>query len=139
MSNHDRPTVVRARLTAAALALLLAAPHAFTASIAVNPSTTYQTIEGLGAFGAIDPGKVKEGPFWIDRPYDEHVDMLVYDMGISMVRFELAPTYQPEPGTYNPDGTVFGGPTVAGDIRDMKAFIDRGVDRFIQTVWSPPG
>jgi glucuronoarabinoxylan endo-1,4-beta-xylanase len=108
-------------------------------NITVTPSTEYQTIEGLGGYACFKEATERSGPFYIPAPMDRYYDSLAYDLGISMVRFELSPAYWPtEGGQYNPGGDVFCGP-ISKNITHMQQMAARGVNRFVWTVWSPPG
>lgn len=108
-------------------------------SITLNPSSEYQTIEGLGGFCCMNTAKLKQGPFYVDAPMEPYYDSLAYDLGISLVRFEVSPDFWPsESSAYDPDAGVFCGP-VSYNIQLMQELGARGVNRFAWTVWSPPG
>lgn len=133
--------ILRGGLAAfAGLCVLLAASGVSSQSITINTGTTYQTIDGFGGFSCIKAAKVKQGPFYVDVPLPQHYDTLMYDLGVSLVRFEVSPGYQTaESGPYDVNADVFCGPTVMGNIQQMREFIARGCTRFLFTVWSPPG
>ncbi|MBD3241485.1 MAG: hypothetical protein GF331_12925, partial [Chitinivibrionales bacterium] len=125
-------------LVAAALA---AGPvHLTGQTISVDRATEYQQIDGFGGFSCIKTAQYKQGPFYIDAPMPPHYDTLAYDLGATLIRFELAPTFQPSEGAaYTTGGSVFCGPDINGNIAQMREFAQRGVTRFMFTVWSPPG
>lgn len=102
--------------------------------LTTNMGKAYQKIEGFGAFNTI--------AMWVDnndKTYSQIMDSIVYDLGLSMLRLELPPTFQPaEGGSYNKTGNVFGGWTMDANFKDVRELHRRGVDKFIATVWSPP-
>jgi len=120
--------------------ILSASPFLFTscdttrnadAVISYNPDTTYQVMEGFGAFNTLS--------FWKDETYANKLDMVATDLGLSIMRFELPPTFHAEKDSgYNLEGSVFGGPTLEDNFRDVKELHKRGVNKFIATIWSPP-
>jgi glucuronoarabinoxylan endo-1,4-beta-xylanase len=123
----------------AALVAALTSGAGAQTTITLNTATTYQTIEGLGGFSCVKSVKVRQGPFYVDAPIAPHYDTLAYDLGVSLLRFEVTPGFQPtEGGAYDPAADVFCGP-MPENIRQMREFNARGVNRFLFTVWSPPG
>lgn len=99
--------------------------------LSIDQNKTYQTIEGFGAFNTMS--------FWADTPYNEKYDFVADDMGLSIMRFELPPTFQEEKGgEYNRSGKVFGGPDLQQNFKDVRELHKRGVNKFIATIWSPP-
>ena len=100
-------------------------------SISYDPDSTYQTMEGFGAFNTLS--------FWKNESYDNKLDMVAEDLGLSIMRFELPPTFHAvQDSAYNLKGWVFGGPTLADNFRDVRELHKRGVNKFIATIWSPP-
>lgn len=125
------------------LSLLVAAAFCTTlpaqTTITIDTHTEHQTIEGLGAFACMKTAKVKQGPFFVDVPMAQYYDSMVYDLGISMLRFEVSPDFWPsQASAYNTEAGVFCGP-VPADVEQMREFAARGCNRFLWTVWSPPG
>lgn len=117
---------------------LCAAGTALGASVSVT-STQEQTVEGIGAFLLLNDVKVKDGPFWVSKPWAPQWDTIAYNLGASMMRFEIPPTFLPSDGAaYNPVGGVFGMGSTRGNWVHARALIARGCTRFIGTVWSPP-
>ncbi len=101
------------------------------AALSFDPDSTYQTIEGFGAFNTLS--------FWKDEPYAQKLDMVTGDLGLSIMRFELPPTFHgKKDSAYNLDGWVFGGPTLGDNFRDVRELHKRGVNKFIASIWSPP-
>ncbi|MDD4227560.1 MAG: glycoside hydrolase [Mariniphaga sp.] len=102
-----------------------------SAQLSIQEDQTYQTMEGFGAFNTLS--------FWDHATYEEKYDLLAHDMGLSIMRFELPPTFQEEKGgDYNMNGKVFGGPDLQQNFKDVRELNKRGVEKFIATVWSPP-
>jgi glucuronoarabinoxylan endo-1,4-beta-xylanase len=63
----------------------------------------------------------------------------VHDLGLSIMRFELPPTFHAYiDSSYNINGTVFSGPDMQHNFKDVKALNKLGVKKFIASVWSPP-
>jgi glucuronoarabinoxylan endo-1,4-beta-xylanase len=97
----------------------------------MDPDSTYQTMEGFGAFNTLS--------FWKDESYENKLDMITQDLGLSIMRFELPPTFHAvRDSAYNLRGWVFGGPTLEDNFRDVRELHKRGVNKFIATIWSPP-
>lgn len=115
-------------VTTALLALVCLTGTVVGADITIDASTTYQTIEGMGAYGAMNPYKIKVGPFYEDVDLDE---MGLYDTfanDLSMLRYDLLHSFQQEQdGPYTPE-----------DFSNFRKVADRGLTRFIISIWSPP-
>jgi O-glycosyl hydrolase len=96
------------------------------AGLAVNGGVEYQTIEGLGGFGA-------KCEWWSGGPYTDaaFVNLMVTDLGVTMLRTEYEP-----PGE---GGQSFTG-KMAPYLQAMRARADQAGEplRFIATYWSPP-
>ncbi len=113
------------------IALSCAGPTHPAIRLTCYPDSTLQTMEGFGAFNTLS--------FWKNESYDNKLDMVVGDLGLSILRLELPPTFHAvRDSAYNPDGWVFGGPTLQDNFRDVRELHKRGVDKFIATIWSPP-
>ncbi len=111
--------------------LLSFSSDAQTHAIKVDTNKTYQTMEGFGAFNTLS--------FWKNISNEKKFSMVVNDLGLSIMRFELAPTFQPtKNGSYNLKGIVFGGPDIEHNFEDVKALSKLGVKKFIASIWSPP-
>jgi len=110
-------------------AVLCCTASAGAADITINQSTRYQTIEGLGGFGLMP------GLGWGSAPSlccpKAFLDTLFVNMGVSIIRFEIEPTFMPSAGTYNIASLSLTQKTC------MKKLAERGV-KVIGTVWSPP-
>jgi glucuronoarabinoxylan endo-1,4-beta-xylanase len=99
--------------------------------LSVDDSKTYQVIEGFGAFNTVS--------FWKDRPRNLNLEFIAKDLGLTMLRFELPPTFQDKKdGNFNLNGEVFGGPTIEQNFEDAVELHKLGVSKFIASVWSPP-
>lgn len=102
-----------------------------TVSFEIDSTINYQIMDGFGAFNTLS--------FWKDISYEYKIDTLVNDLGLSIMRFELGPSFKESiDSQYNIDGRVFGGPTIRNNFNDAKALFQHGVKKFVATVWSPP-
>jgi O-glycosyl hydrolase len=100
-------------------------------TITIDTGKTFQTIEGFGAFNTISQ--------WRHETAEKKYDMLAGDLGLSILRFELPPTFQPvQDSSYDLRGKVFGGPDLQHNFEDVRQLRNRGVTKFIATIWSPP-
>jgi len=116
--------------------LLLAAPAAARdVAVTVNTAETHQTIEGFGTMWT----------FWAWLPqYDDpnFFDMIVDDLGVSLVRVEIPASLEPfndddDPNHFNWDGFNLG--DMDRLLRFCQEFDKRGVKRFLGDTFSPPG
>ncbi|MBD3243022.1 MAG: hypothetical protein GF331_20690 [Chitinivibrionales bacterium] len=122
--------------------LCLAATLTQAATVQVNPSTTYQTIEGIGFFDNVKPWRVKNGPFYVEVDIDAWGlwDTIAYNLGASMIRFEMPPGFTHSDGVTRDMSAGDGmGHTGNSQVEHAQKYLARGIDRFIVTVWSPPG
>jgi glucuronoarabinoxylan endo-1,4-beta-xylanase len=125
-----------------ALALCTAAP---AVDVAVDLSTTYQTIDGFGGYGA-------RYPFWaVDQRDTARIwtpawcDSLINDLGLTIIRGEL-PSWEFEAVNDNDDPfvtawerfNITGDDQVLKQMHYLKAMTDAGVDKVLVSVWSPP-
>ncbi len=100
-------------------------------TLTIDTNKVFQTIEGFGAFNTISQWK-KESP-------SAKYDLLANDLGLSILRFELPPTFRSkEDSDYNLNGEVFGGPDLQHNFKDVRELHERGVTKFIASIWSPP-
>ena len=107
--------------------------------IAIDPATTFQTIDGFGGYGGFSN--------WKNDP--AFVDLLVHDMGLTMLRTNIPPSLEAvndddDPHHFNWDAFHFydngGGGEFLGDRIDyLKSLKAAGDVKIISTVWSPPG
>lgn len=104
--------MTRRTITLIAVALAMSW-QARAATVTITESTTYQTIEGFGAFGGLYPT-------WARSPLftDAFVSTVVNDLGISMTRYD-----------YSTDAEVM------SFFRKLK---ENGMERIIISTWSPP-
>jgi len=124
------------------------------AEVFVDLGVTHQTMEGFGGCfqGWMEPESLRD-PAWYDA--------LVNDLGVSMVRIPVPPNMEPvndddDPNHFNWSAFKLGlsepMPTerTAGPQNPMPSQLDRcmktalefkkrGVDRFMASLWSPPG
>lgn len=112
--------------------------------ITIDPSTTLQTIEGFGGFGA-------QKPWWKNPPfYDQaFVDRLINDLGLTILRDNIPTGFEyqndnDDPYTLNLDGFNLydDKPEQDGPLGDhfdyLRAMRQAGVEKFITSIWSPP-
>ena len=107
--------------------------------IAIDKNTTCQIIDGFGGYGGFAQ--------WKNRP--EFVDLVVNDLGLSIVRTNIPPTLESvndddDPHHFNWDAFRFyndgGDGEFPGDRIDyLKSLQAAGDVKIISTVWSPPG
>jgi O-glycosyl hydrolase len=105
-----------------------------TATVSVNPDSTFQTIDGFGAAMITwrRPNEYRQAAFY---------DMLVNDLGATMARTAIWPMFEAEnddadPNHVNWDGFDFDSLNYAMDF--FQRLKERGVDQFMATVWTPP-
>ncbi|MBD3240118.1 MAG: hypothetical protein GF331_05990 [Chitinivibrionales bacterium] len=120
-----------------AIAAVLLAGSSFSATITVDPSTEYQTIEGFGF--AVETGYIG---LYESRP--QVIDMAVDDLGVSVMRIYTDPQSEPsndnnDPFTYNADGFNYSSGRVGSLFNVMRRFASAGMDRFIFSPFTPPG
>jgi len=102
----------------------------------VDTSKNFQTIDGFGVFGGFNKN-------WNQVMSPELANTLVDDLGITISRTELRPEFEPKDLSLDgsdQDLTKYGGksPGVAQYINVCKALHDKGVNKFLLTVWTPP-
>lgn len=118
-----------------ALALGLAAgAWARDADVTIDTSKTRQTIEGFGA--CLVTWKLL--PEYADPAF---YDMMVYDLGTSMVRCPVPEAFEPVNDNDDPDEINWGAfrmEDMGPRLEFLKEFQARGVDRFTASLWSPP-
>ncbi len=94
----------------------------------------YQTIEGFGGFNTIQ----FEENNW-NVTLQEKYDILAYDLGLTVLRHEIDPGFwEREDEPFNVHASVFGGHSIYSNFQDAKELHQRGIDKFIASVWSPP-
>lgn len=131
---------MRHKLLLGGLLCVMGLTHA--ATVNVNPSTTYQTIEGIGFFDNVRPWKVKIGAFYqdVDLTAWGMWDTIAYNLGASMIRFEMPPGFTHSDGVTRDMSAGDGmGHTGNSQVDHAQHYMTKGIDRFIVTVWSPPG
>ncbi len=102
--------------------------------ISINIDHEYQVIEGFGGFNTIQ----NEGNNW-NATLPEKYNVLAYDLGITVLRHELDPRFwEQEEESFNVNAPVFGGQSISGNFQDCQELNQRGIDKFIASVWSPP-
>lgn len=124
---------------ACCIAVVGSAEQSDAATVSLTPGTTFQTIEGIGAFAAQPYLNRRAGSFWVTRPGSYEIDRFITDLGASAIRFEVPPSVYPVEGQpYDWNGSVFGTGGMRETFRLMREYRARGADKFIFTVWSPP-
>ncbi|MDZ7371229.1 MAG: T9SS type A sorting domain-containing protein [candidate division KSB1 bacterium] len=104
---------------------------------AVNRRVGYQTIEGFGGYGGFAN--------WYNSP--EFVDLLLNDLGLTILRTNVPPSLEAvnddnDPNHFNWDGFTIhagGDESFSRRIDYLKAVTARGDVKIISSVWSPPG
>ncbi len=123
-----------------AIAGLLAALPTRGAQLTVDFGITYQTIEGLGVCGVPAMYKVRQGPFYVDTPFEPFADTLINEIGITMLRgFDTRSCeFNPSPGQYviTP---LLRAELERNVVLQQKAQAAGEVLRFCPNVFSPPG
>jgi glucuronoarabinoxylan endo-1,4-beta-xylanase len=103
-------------------------------NVKVGPSTTYQTIEGFGVFSGYNKS-------WTQVMSPDLANTFVDDLGVTISRIQLSHTFEPKDlGPDDQDPSKFNGkdPSVYQYIQVAKTLHDKGVNKFLVTVWSPP-
>lgn len=121
------------------LSLFATAPEA-DQTIDLDPSITYQTIEGFGTYFGLPMLKRRAGEnFWVDRPQDYEIDRYIKDLGVSAIRFNVPSSSYPAEGQpYDWTGAEAGDGGASHVFAQMRRYLERGTDRFVASVWSPP-
>jgi glucuronoarabinoxylan endo-1,4-beta-xylanase len=102
--------------------------------ISIDIDNEFQIIEGFGGFNTIHG----EGNNW-DVSLPEKYNLLAYDLGITVLRHELDPRFwEHEEDPFNIDAPIFGAGSISSNFQDCKELNQRGIDKFIASVWSPP-
>lgn len=122
-----RSVLMRLSLSVWLIGLLLPT-GSFAVNVSIDLGTEYQTMVGFGAYGAISPWKIKQGPFYVDVDLEAEgtYDMLATDL--SVFRTEINPEFQ----------TSAGGDYNYPNLTHFLKLKERGVRHFISSVWSPP-
>lgn len=108
-------------------------------TLRVEPQSSRQPIEGFGAFGA-------EKVWWEQAPHFDQrfVDLIVDDLGSSLVRTQLYWDGEPENDDADPEHLVterfrFGPSSDNGkQFAYLKALAQKGGVRILASVWTPP-
>ena len=105
-----------------------------SATVSIDANATFQTIDGFGA--AMIPWK---------RPAEylnaSFYDQIVGDLGASMARMPVWPTFEQANDDSDPNHFNWAGFNYAGlaDTMDfMQRLQERGVSKFMASVWTPP-
>ncbi len=127
-------------LVGIAAAGMLCAQNAAAVNITLNTSTTFQTVEGFGAFGSIAPWKVRQGPFYIDVDLEAvgFYDSIITELGATMIRTNIDYDFTPD---YDQMHVITAGMrSKLQKLAMLKATaeVHREPVRFIASVWSPP-
>jgi O-glycosyl hydrolase len=106
-------------------------------TVTINLDSVYQTIEGFGAFC---PGAVNTMTNGTSMTTSQAYNLIVNDLGASLVRINLDPSYlASEGGSYNiTSASVMGTPPIEDIFNDVIALKALGLNRYFATVWSPP-
>ncbi len=108
------------------LSMAWAALCGHSATLVVDTDVRYQTIEGFGGSIAHE--------MWSLKHYDStYYNMIVDDLGVSLVRLFLQPDFEPQQGTFNTTTGAAG--TLLGICRKLSA---AGLHWAAPTVFTPP-
>lgn len=129
-----RPGLHKRLRILATLSVLGCLPVMAATTINVDPSKTFQTVEGIGAYHGLPVIYQKAGEkFYVAKPLDYEYDRFIIDLGASGIRFDLPPQCFPEENKPY-DWTYF-----SPSLRDMREYLKRDNSiNFIVSVWSPP-
>ncbi|MBD3239584.1 MAG: hypothetical protein GF331_03290 [Chitinivibrionales bacterium] len=120
-------------LALATLIVTLPAPAPVrAATITLDQSATFQTIEGFGT-SAFDPQD--------DDP--AFIDMMVNDLGMTALRLYIDEDFEinndnADPNSLNLSGCNLNGSDLVGHMRNLRYLKDAGLDKLMLTVFSPP-
>ncbi|MBD3239047.1 MAG: hypothetical protein GF331_00570 [Chitinivibrionales bacterium] len=98
---------------------------AAAAAIDLDPSTQHQTMEGMGA-------AVAE---WLysQNNSQQIMDMMVQDLGASMLRVYPEQDFEPSPGNFNPNAS-----RTSAQFEVVKKAVNAGIERVLLSPFSPP-
>lgn len=120
------------RLTKTVGALLVWAMASGAATVTVEPSVSYQVMDGFGAHGAMDV-------WWSSGPFynDQFLEWVLDDLGMTIFRNE----YYPDESTNAMGYGASQWQKQLPYLRAVKQAADqRGIEvKFMATLWSPPG
>jgi O-glycosyl hydrolase len=105
------------------------------ATVTLDPSTTYQRMEGIGlTTNMSDLPQVFQsaGVFYQARPLNYEFDRICLDAGLSGVRLWIEPGLHPSEGVYD-------WKAASQTIYVMREMVKRGTNRFLLSTLSPPG
>ena len=113
-------------------------------AISVNSGQTYQTMEGFGGFGA-------QKPWWSLAPYYNaaFVDLLINDLGITILRDHIPLGFEPENDNDDPydldlskfnltNESAGADSHLSEHFPYLKAMHVAGLKKLFVSVWSPP-
>lgn len=112
--------------------------------VTIDESITYQRMQGFGGFGA-------QKVWWAEEPFysDEFVDLLINDLGLTILRDNLPIAFEPENDNddylsidwsgYNYSEQYPGVDSHLGQhLPYLKAMHEAGLEKLIVSIWSPP-
>jgi glucuronoarabinoxylan endo-1,4-beta-xylanase len=112
--------------------------------VTVDPGKTFQTMEGFGGFGL-------QNVYWSNGPFisDRFVNDVVKDLGCTVLRDELPPSFELQNDNEDPNVTDLSKFNLdvqpPGEHKPLRLRFDAwktlhaaGIEHFIITVWSPP-
>jgi len=105
-----------------------------TVSVKIDPAVAHQVMEGFG--GCLTTWTAQT--CYLEP---EFYDLLVYDLGTSVVRCPLAASFEPLNDDDDPhhfDWDKFNPAAMAPRMAFVKDFHKRGVETFTASLWSPP-
>lgn len=110
----------------------------------IDPQRRYQVVEGFGGFGA-------EKVWWDSEPFytDEFVDLMINDLGLTILRDNLPIGFEPVNDNDDPLVIDYSGFNMSEDhpgadshlgehIPYLRAMHEAGMEKLVVSVWSPP-
>jgi glucuronoarabinoxylan endo-1,4-beta-xylanase len=106
----------------------------YGATVGVNANTTFQTMDGFGAAmkNWTTPSEYASAAFY---------DRIVNDLGATIARAAIWPTFEKsndnsDPNTFN--WAAYDKYALGQAMTVLKRLQDRGMNQFLDTVWTPP-
>lgn len=113
-------------------------------NVSIDPSIVHQEIDGFGGFGA-------EKVWWASEPFftEAHVDRLINDLGVTILRDNIPVNFEPVNDNDDPNDLDLSKFNISYDTEGidshlgqhlpwLKAMGDAGLDKLVASIWSPP-
>lgn len=107
------------------------------ATVTIDGTRTYQTMEGMGTMNRVSQWGVKQGAFTVPAPLDGFYDSLINVMGFTVMRPAESCRFNPSPGVYDMDELN----STYENILEMQKVAEANDEPFMvaPSVFSPPG